>query len=256
MNNFKYLLYIDILGFSDLVRKDYKAIEALFSRIDSLNVHRHGDFQTIVFSDTILVFNKVEPMNEHDKEYLIMFACEFVQDLLFRCIDIEIQFRAILTYGEFNYSKLENIDAYYGKALVDSYYKEKDINGQGLFISNKLLEYNTIFPTIQFDADLHFVYLTQTIERLNRYEFTSTPLDPYFIQHSMEFPYLEKELKMLKTLHINIENQLDSKIRSKYLQTYHLYKQRYGDMIAFFEKNDFDYRAISPQADWADIEQF
>lgn len=188
MKNFKYLLYIDVLGFSELVKNDYSKIKLLFKKIDELNVHRHNAFQTIVFSDTILIINKESPRNKHDHEYLVMYACEFVQDLMYRCIDLEIQFRAILTYGEFYYEKLENIEAYYGKALINSYYKEKDINSLGLFIDKSILHYNTIFKTALFDKDVHFVYLTQDIEHLcYLYNAENLPLDSSLIDKADEF---------------------------------------------------------------------
>lgn len=97
MNNRKYLLYIDILGFTDLVQSHNSKIEYLYKVIDSLNVHQHDAFETIVFSDTILVFNKVAPTTEHEHQYLVMYSCEFAQDLFYRCVSLGIQFRAIFS---------------------------------------------------------------------------------------------------------------------------------------------------------------
>lgn len=51
-------LYIDILGFSEMVQKQPCKIEKIFQIIDRLSVYKHYAFETIVFSDTILVFNK------------------------------------------------------------------------------------------------------------------------------------------------------------------------------------------------------
>ena len=48
-------LYIDILGFKDLVKSGSR-VEELYRRIDRLNVHTDRDFTCIVFSDTILVY--------------------------------------------------------------------------------------------------------------------------------------------------------------------------------------------------------
>lgn len=53
----KFLLYIDILGFTEMAIKEPRKVERIFATIDSLNVHQHGAFKTIVFSDTILVYN-------------------------------------------------------------------------------------------------------------------------------------------------------------------------------------------------------
>lgn len=252
MENQKYLLYIDILGFADLVKTDYDKIRLLFEKIDELNVHKHNAFQTIVFSDTILIVNKQLPKSIHEHEYLVMYACEFAQDLMFRCIDLEIQFRAILTYGEFYYEKLNNIEAYHGKALVNAYYKEKDINCLGLFIDKSILHYNIFFNTVSFDKDLHFVFLTKNIEHLCYfYDAAHLPLDPFIIEKTGEFPYLKEEVKILETLKRNIDTQIDSKIRSKYLQAYHFYFQRYKPFIDRLEKNNYDYKIVSPSANWS-----
>lgn len=245
----KYLLYIDILGFSDLVKNDYGKIIKLFKSINDLNVHRHEAFQTIVFSDTILIFNLDAPQTKHDHEYIVMFACEFVQDLMCQSVDLEIQFRAILTYGEFSYEHLSNIEAYHGMALVNAYNKEKEVNGIGLFIDKRILEYNTIFKTTPFDKDLDFVYVTQSLESLRSF-YDDTPIPSSLVDEALMFPDVEWETKMLQTLKKNIDNQAVSKIRGKYLQTYHLYKKRYGKIIEAFEKNNFDYKVISPDADW------
>lgn len=251
MENHKYLLYIDILGFAELVKTDYDKIRILFKTIDELNVHKHNAFQTIVFSDTILILNKKTPRNTYEHEYLVMFACEFVQDLMFRSINLEIQFRAILTYGDFFYEKLENIEAYHGKALVNAYYKEKDINSLGLFIDKNIQGYNKIFKTTQFDKDLDFVFLTQNLERLCYfYDASSLPIDPFIIDQACEFPYLKDEVKILETLKKNIDTQIDSKIRGKYLHAYYFYQQRYKVFMNQLEINNFNYKIVSPKAKW------
>lgn len=246
----KYLLYIDILGFSQLVEKNYGKVKKLFKIIDQLNVHRHGAFKTVVFSDTILTFNNVAPKDPADHEYLVMYACEFVQDLLLRSTDLQIQFRAVLTYGDFFYQRLQNVEEYHGKGLIKAYCQEKQISGIGMFIDKKLLTYNKIYRTLQFDEDFHFVFLTQALERLNAYGIPSFPIHERFFEDTLEFSFIDRELKVLKTIKENMDCQTDSKIRGKYLQTYHLYKLRYGTLIDFFEKNNFDFRAINPDADW------
>lgn len=248
MNN-KYLLYIDILGFSDMVKNDYGKITKLFNYINNLNVHKHEAFQTIVFSDTILIFNKDNPVTTHDHEYFVMFACEFVQDLMCRSVDLEIQFRAILTYGEFFYERLENIEAYHGTALVNTYKKEKDINGIGLFMDKSILKYSDIYKTTSFDNDLHFVFLMQSMERLHKFDY-EIPIPRINIEDELVCYDIEWETKILKTIKKNINTEMDSKIRAKYIQTYYIYKQRYQRIIDILEENDFDYKVLSPNADW------
>jgi len=248
----RYLLYIDILGFSELVKTGSDKLHGLFTLIDSLNAHKHGDFQTIVFSDTIIVFNKAIVQNQHDHEYIVMYACEFVQDLLHRCIELEIQFRAILTYGEFQYEKLANIETYHGKALIDCYHKEKNIDAIGLFIDKKILKYNRYFASAQFDIELQFIYLTKSIERLYKSTGGEFHVDSFTVEQTFDLCDYPQEVMFLKILKINLDSQINSKIRSKYLHTYHYYKSRYSNLIERLEDVDFDFRIISPGADWSD----
>src|SRR5881227_2355295 len=74
----KFLIYIDILGFSDLVRRG-GAADDLYRTVDSLNVHQHESFNTIVFSDTILVYNNVFLANVSKYRIAIMYMCEFAE---------------------------------------------------------------------------------------------------------------------------------------------------------------------------------
>ena len=207
-----------------------------------------------MFSDTILIFNKDEPVDDHGHEYLVMFACEFIQDLMQRTSELEIQFRAILAYNEFYYHKLTNLEAYYGSALVTAHHKEKDINALGLFIDKKINHRNKVFKVSEFDNDLYFVYLLQTLEALHFYGEFSLPLNPSLIE-SFEFYGLENDIKVLSLIHRNVEEQSNSKVRGKYLESYYQYKKRYSWLIDLFEANDFDHTMLSPQADWEHLKR-
>ncbi len=248
--NEKYLLYIDILGFSNLVNENSSKLQELFNILDSLNVHMHDAFKTIVFSDTILVFNKHTPINQHDHEYCIMYACEFVQDLFLRSVSLGIHFRAILTYGEFQYEKMKNIEAYHGKSLVGAYNKEKEIDGMGLFIDKALVSYCRFFSTASFDLDLNFVFLTKTLESICFTYDLDFPFDKSMVDGTDEFYNFPKEVKYLQTLKENIDKQTDPKIKGKYLRTYNFYKTRYSKHLSELEEANFDFKILSPSADW------
>jgi len=56
-DNNRFLLYIDILGFTDMTNNEPRKVARVYSILDELNVHKHNSFKTIVFSDTILVYN-------------------------------------------------------------------------------------------------------------------------------------------------------------------------------------------------------
>src|SRR6266446_8306921 len=106
----RYLLYIDVLGFKDMVKSSPSKVSQLYKTIDSLNVHRNKVFRTIVFSDTILVYNVVEPLNRFDHASLVMYSCEYFQDLLYKTVESNVHFRAVLRYGEFDHYHLQHIE--------------------------------------------------------------------------------------------------------------------------------------------------
>src|SRR5260370_12557571 len=126
----KYLRYVDVLGFSDVVLR-HGAVDDLYSIINSLNVHKHHVFQTIAFSDTLLVYNTHDPETTHDRQYIVMFMCEFAQDLFYRLIPRDIHFRAFLTKGQFEHRALANMHAFHGAALINAYRQEKAIDSTG-----------------------------------------------------------------------------------------------------------------------------
>lgn len=247
----KFLLYIDILGFSDLVNKQPGKVKELYEVVNHLNVHKHDAFQTIIFSDTILVYNKFDTETLCDKEYIVMYMIEFIQDLLFKGSSIDLNFRAILTYGEFEHFKLENVECYYGKALIEAYSKEKEINGIGLFIDNDLDEkYNQIFQSYEYNNELNFVFLFQTILRLKFHYDEILPLPSDLIESTYDFIWLPSEISILKKYFIQLNEHENPRVRAKYLQTYQFYRNIMPKIFQHLETTAFSIKTINSEIDW------
>jgi hypothetical protein len=246
----KFLLYIDILGFSDLVNKEPQKIREIYDVVDRLNVHKHDAFQTIIFSDTILAYNKIDPKTLDDKENIVMYMVEFVQDLLLKGNSINLNFRAILTFGKFEHFKLENIDCYYGNSLIYAYLREKDINGVGLYLDKKIKCYNQIFKTCTYNSELDFVFLLQTISHLKFLTNDELPLPSGLIETTYEFCWLEQEIDILKKYFNSLNKHENPKIRAKYLQTYQYYKNMIPNILDQLEKTDFSMKTINSEVDW------
>ncbi|ACV64405.1 conserved hypothetical protein [Desulfofarcimen acetoxidans DSM 771] len=251
----KYLLYIDILGFSNLVKNDYTKIDKIYKLINSLNVHKHYAFNTIVFSDTILVYNSKEPRSEEEHKYLVMYAVEFAQDLWFRTVGKEIFFRGILRYGPFNHNKLSHIDAFYGDALIESYLKEKDLNCCGLFIDNSCIKYNDIFPTLKYDKNLNYVFYLQSLERLMLNTDGNLSTDPFFLNSTYDYWSILWDLRYLRDINNLMTNHPEPKVRSKYLITWHIYRARYRKILDLLEQADFNPLVICNEYDWSEMEE-
>lgn len=253
----KYLLYIDILGFKELVAEKPRKIEMLYGIIDSLNVHAHHAFKTIVFSDTILVYNSTDPATDTDRDYFVMYACEFAQDLQHRLVGQDIYFRAVLVLGDFDHYFLKNIECFYGAALIKAYIKEKDIPAIGLFIDDASNGHNNIFPTIRFDSDLSFVFLNQSLERLQKNTEGKLPTDSFHLSATEEYWEILWDVRFLKDVYSNMQRQHSTRIRTKYLTTWHIFRRRYPKILDALESRNFSPRAICENFDWTKrIESF
>lgn len=239
----KYFLYIDILGFSKMVEQDSPKVKEVFSIIDKLNVFHHECFETVFFSDTLLVFNKDYAVLESDKNYFIMFLIEFAEDLFYRLADRNIFFRGFLVEGDFEYDKGKNILMYYGKALLKAYDSEKSKKYPytGLLIENKLLKNNLVFPTKKIDSKYSFVYINQQLEEF--YQYKPFPVDSYFDEFVT--PDLIRDLIFLKQLYRNMNKAKREDIKLKMKNTFNLYSNRYPDLINTLVKNNFDYSSLA-----------
>lgn len=247
----KYLLYIDILGFGDLVDRNPESINEIYSIVDKLNVHSHHAFRTIVFSDTILVYNKYAPSNDADHSYLVMYACEFAQDLLHRFVAKEIFFRAVLTYGTFDHYRLENTECFYGSALVSSYKKEKTIQSHGLFIDVRCNHYNKIFKTAPYDESLRFVYLTQALDRFLVFAQESLPIDADWLNDTEEAYHFMPEIRHLQDVYHFMHKHPDPRVRTKHLTAWYFYRSQYHVIIDELERHKFRPESICPKYDWS-----
>jgi len=247
----KYLLYIDILGFSELVEKNPEQINTIYSIIDSLNVHKHEGFRTIVFSDTILVYNIHDSSGEADHQYFVMFACEFAQDLLHRFVGTDRFFRAVLTYGAFDHYNLKNTECFYGPALVRAYNAEKLIQSHGLFIDERPNRYNSVFQSTRYDKSLKFVYLTQALDQFLFLAQDCLPISASLLNDTDDGYHLLPEIRYLQDIYRLMNTHPDPRVRTKHLTAWHFYRSKYQLIVDELERNNFRPEALSPEYDWS-----
>lgn len=245
-------LYIDILGFSKMI-SDHSKVERLFNIIDGAKLHTDSNYEAVVFSDTILVYNKYANLSYSAKVVEYMYLIELVQDLLFRLSGENIFFRAIITEGQFILSELKNIKAYYGNALVDCYNDEKKLNAIGLFADIRTRQYNEIYKHVPFTEKYDFVYLLQKIERFG----TSIELFPidanYVVETDLQY-FVYPELIHLNEIYTNMHGDFDENTRLKYSNTWEMYASAFPAITSILVKESFDYRAIS-NVDWDNVKR-
>jgi hypothetical protein len=257
----RYLLYIDILGFANLVSADAGRVETLYAVIDSLNVHRHDMFETIVFSDTVLVYNRHEPKSERERKYIVWYSIEFAEDLHHRLTGQGIYFRAVLLKGQFRHYAMENLQAFFGQALISAYLTEKQIPSLGLFITDQCNEDNEYFRTSPFGNGLNFVYLNRAIENLCRDTNDTFPVAPGDFVHLADgYPYLAWQVRFLSDVYSAMRNEPDPTIRTKFLTAWDFYIKRYPNLLTRLVQMNFSLDAVSPgfnfSAELAALEEF
>ncbi|WP_278570172.1 hypothetical protein [Prevotella melaninogenica] len=238
-------LYIDILGFSNLVRENSPKVMQIFHIIDEISAHRHYAFRTVVFSDTIIIFNDNW---KFDNKYYVTFLIEFTQQLFYQLLAIGIYFRGIITYGDFNYCNLNNIQAYYGKALLETYEAEKDdIEGLGLYIHNNLSDDVIVFDKhIINNGKYDFIFLCQSYMNLYKQTKGILPIDISLLTNKDNFSNIDEDLKFFREVQYIINHCKKDKIRKKYSTIYEYYRKCTHILFETLEVKDFMPNALNP----------
>ena len=251
--NDRYLLYIDILGFSDLVTSKSPRVHDLYEVIASLNVHQHQSFRAIVFSDTIVVYNVRRPRTAHDRHYLVMYLCEFAQDLQHRLIGRGVLFRAVLVRGDFIHYEINSVPCFFGSALIDAYRSEKKIKAIGLFMDRSIVRDSDIFQTRPFNEKYHFVFITQNLNTIEDLHGGIFPIDRFSLEASDLIYFLVPEILHLKQLNDLATSHEDEEVRLKCNNTLALFRARYPQLLESLEATKFSLEAISPGANWTKV---
>lgn len=241
-------LYIDILGFKDLV-KSGGDIAMLYKTIDELNVHRDRDFTCIVFSDTILVYGAENWLGVPNQG--VMWLIEFAQDLFFRLIPKDIHFRAYVTLGDFEHYKLENFEAYYGEALIECYEREKEIKCTGVFLDAKLVQHCDIFKVSQFNNNAYYVHVMQNLDMVSLPydDYPNSALGEYIMATGMEW-WIAYQLHYLKGIFGKATDpSLSNEVQLKFQNAWKMIEQRHDGLVRRLTGSRFDFQSVI-DLDW------
>lgn len=229
-------LYIDILGFSQMVREHSAKIPQVFEIIDELSVHSHYAFRAIVFSDTIIVYNEDDEMPSH---YYVTYLIEFAQQLFYRLLSIGVYFRGLITNGEFELHKLANIHAYWGNALIDAYNDEKNLKGFGLFVKKDLSNEILIFEKMSVGNKYDFVFLCQSYMDLYKRVHGELPVDLDLLTETDEFDRIDEDLWFFREIAFIKEHHPCGSVKEKYQTVYNWYKEKTPKFFKVFEEQGF-----------------
>lgn len=229
-------LYIDILGFGNLVKQKSLKIDKIFKIIDSLNAFKHHSLQVVVFSDTILIFNKEDNWPTH---YFVTYLIEYAQELFYKLSWINIYFKGIITLGEFNFKELQNFQAYYGEALVETYKDEAMLDGFGLYINKDLTKEVIVFDKTEFSEKYDYIFLCQSF--INLFENTNgvLPIDINILEETDTYFRINEDLRFFREIEYIKNHHPSDDVRKKYQKVYDTYKNRTKSYFDKFEIEGF-----------------
>ena len=251
----RYLLYVDLLGFSNLVQHRSSLLPNIFEALDNSNIHTHpGSFGVIQFSDTLIVYNEYDIDSHHEKKMCVMFLCEFAQEIQLRLLNRDLFIRAFITYGSFedtgpypnpNYT---HIRAFWGESLITAYQTEKTIQAVGLFVDDSI---KPLLLTDLYQPDLYDqqkkIWFVDTSRMLSDQFFDGTDFsyaELNVTSQGMEY-LLAYDLYYLKKLFEHGHDlNLPPTVRTKYLTTWGFYRKNYKGLCSALEDSDFDYESI------------
>ena len=234
-------LYIDILGFESLALKSQPKVKEIFKILDGLQSHNHNhffDLKTIVFSDTILIFNSSDTKNNEVHLY-VTYLIEYAQELFYSLARINVYFRGILTFGDFHFDSLINIEAYYGSVLIDAYNQEKNLEGFGLFVDKNISKEVIIFDKIKYSKKFDFIVLCQYINNLYLRTEGNLPVKIELLTETDEFYRIDEDLSFFREIEYLMENHPIGKVKEKYKKVYNLYKSKLPLFFNKFENEGF-----------------
>jgi len=244
----RFLLYIDILGFREMTLSEPRKVARVYAILDKLNVHKHPNFKTIVFSDTILTYNPDEVTTDDDRRYLVWYLTEFAEDLHHRLIGQDVWFRAVLVAGDFNHYRLDHVECFFGRALIDAYLAEKGLPLTGLAMHRSCQPYNRFFRLEEFSANFSFVYLCRQLEVLKPYAADGLPFNDWAVSDMA--PNMPEAVRFLRDLYTHMRSHPDPSVRAKTLTTWDFYNRRYPEIISALLAKDFDLSALGPTGAW------
>lgn len=266
--NDRFLLYIDLLGFSDLVRDNSPVVLDIYDALDRSQAHKHGDFDVIQFSDTLLVFNNKQPCNDYDRHYFSMYLCEFAQELQYMMLSHDTYFRGLVTRGQFedtasSHGSYTHIRAFWGQALINAYHITNRIQAIGLFVDDNIKPHMRVFHTHPYDVSNNLWFVDTTKVPAQEFRYLTSKNDLPEAMNQVRLCGLESilayDLLLLRRLFESSHNNtLAPRVRTKYLTTWDLYRQEYSVLCQAIEDVSFDFKNLLG-CDWepmiADIKQ-
>ena len=132
----RYLLFIDILGFRQLVQKN--SADQIYEKLDACLCTHHdyerlnSAFSTIYFSDSIIFWQRVPGYRR--KHFLDM--CSISSTIFTSLLSQNIPLRGAVSFGQFVVKRdsADRHDVFFGNALIEAYETQEKENWLGMVV--------------------------------------------------------------------------------------------------------------------------
>jgi hypothetical protein len=242
-----FLLYVDILGFSNLCMAMDGRVRQIYDEILAMRKHGHKTYSVTIFSDTFLIRNlgQLDPPSE------VQFLIEFFRILQNRLSHLDVFLRAVMTFGSFHEERSDDVFLAYGQAVVLAHRAEKRIKCLGLFLDQPCAEYNRFYKQSRLPQDeLFFVYTLESLERLESASSTGIHLSDERLIETDDFIYLPNDIAFLSRIYLNASNLSCSSAREKHSACLEYYSSRYPKLLEALIAGDFKLTVINEDYDW------
>lgn len=245
----RFLLYIDILGFSNMVRDEPRKVVRVYEILDTLNVHSRSDFKVIVFSDTILIYNSQPATTNTESTFCVQTLVDCAEDLHHRLVGQDIFFRGVIVKGDFEHYRRSHVERFFGGALITAYHAEKDIPSLGLFVTDECKAFGLFQPTAAFSPGLSFVFLCHGLRCLSMLATSAWPIDLGGSPGEDYGIHVPWDVRFLKDIHSQMRGHPSPAVRTKFLTAWDFYQRQYPDALAALVQHNFSVRALAT-SDW------
>ena len=161
----RFVAFIDILGFKDLVmRNSHSEIYRLLNEISKLRKlienwedtndgrYINSEMYTVSFSDSIVIFSKSDSIEDFD---LFIYSVKW---LIQGAIERSIPLKGALAYGKISLNKSSQI--YFGQPIIDAYLLEEEVNYFGVVAHHSIEKYYV--DNIEKSSSKDLLFETQT----------------------------------------------------------------------------------------------
>jgi hypothetical protein len=180
-----------------------------------------------------------------------MWLIEFAQDLFYRLISLDVHIRAYITKGNFEHHRLKNVEAYYGRALIECYEREKAIKCTGVFLDSRLARHSDIFRLTKYDGRSHFIHVMQHLDDVS-WDYHEYPMQGWMLETTGMEWWTAYLLRYVENVHRYANDAaLPATVREKYQNAWTMIASRHEGLCSRLVEADFDFGKVI-QLDWTE----